>query len=220
MAVNPKVLLETMCKTATPRKERSLRLIYSICEEQHQRGSKDFSIVTIGRLSHEREGPSAASIRNKPGEDYRALLKAFAEDVGGQSRRMAESRQDAVDDVLEGVADPVLRIRIQLLLAENKSLRTQMLGLRHLANNTACIRIEQGGAFSFATPDEPTHAPAQVGPELDVLERRALLAAIAPRTLEHWGWSKDVMGRILSEGGQVVFQAGFVSAIEKILAVE
>lgn len=216
MSIDPKALLEEMCKNANPRKERSLRLIYAICEEQHQRGSKDYSVVTIGRLSNERDGPSAAAIRNKTGEEYRALMKVFADNVGGHSRKVVQTKQDEVDEILEGIMDPVLRTRLNLLLAEVKSMRAQLLATRHLASQTACIRIEQPRA-SGNDPTQPELMPKEA-PVLDALEKRALQAAISERTLAHWGWTRDQTGRVLSDTGQVVFQAGFISGIEKVLA--
>lgn len=217
MPLDPKALLEEMCKNANPRKERSLRLIYGICEEQHQRGSKDFSVVTIGHLSNQRGGPSAGAIRNKTGEEYRALMKIFADNVGGHSRKVVQAKQDEVDEILEGIMDPVLRTRLNLLLAEVKAMRAQLLATRHLANQTACIRIEQpkvAGSEPTLSELVPKDAPV-----LDALEKRAFQAAISERTLAHWGWRRDEAGRILSDTGQVIFQAGFISGIEKVLAI-
>jgi hypothetical protein len=59
---SPKALLEALCADANPRKMRSLRLIYAICEEQRDRGSKDYSIATVGRLSAERGGARSRRI--------------------------------------------------------------------------------------------------------------------------------------------------------------
>ena len=67
---------------ADPRKARSLRLIHAVCVEQQDRGSNDYSIATIGRLSADRGGPAAGAIRNKTGEAYRALINTFAGSVG------------------------------------------------------------------------------------------------------------------------------------------
>ena len=53
------VLLEALCAGAGPRKASSLRLIHAICVEQRDRGSADYSIATIGRLSAARGGPAA-----------------------------------------------------------------------------------------------------------------------------------------------------------------
>ena len=208
MRNTPKELIEQLCLSASPRKAQSLRLILAICEEQTQRGSSDFSVATIGRLSAERGGPSAAAIRNKPGEDYRALIKAYASSVNGQDRKKRTPAPSEADALLEGVTDPVLKVRIKLLLAEMESLRAQLLAARHLANQTAVLELG---------PDNgERETPAQVdGLFLSLQEVSALEAAISPTTLEHWGWTVDAAGRVLSEAGQVIFRAGFATAIRK-----
>lgn len=207
-------LLDNMCRIASPRKEKTLRLIYQICEEQNERGSRDFSVTTIGHLSAERNGPSAAAIRNKTGEDYRALMKAFAESVGGKSRKGGEPRPDKTDEILEGIVDPVLRTRIGLMLAEIESLRAQLLATRHLANTTSTIRLESISAPPATAKESSTSQPD----DLSAMELRALQSAISDRTLTHWGWSADAEGRVLNDTGQVVFQAGFLAAIRKVIA--
>jgi len=99
---SPKALMQALCAHADPRKTRSLRLIYAICEEQRDRGSKDYSVATIGRLSAERGGPAAGAIRNKTGEPYRAVIKAFADSVGSKSRRTVEVRSGPAGLILHG----------------------------------------------------------------------------------------------------------------------
>jgi hypothetical protein len=215
MAGDPKQLLVDLCAQASPRKVRSLQLIFALCDEQHERGSRDYSVVTIGRLSADRGGPTAAAIRNKTGEAYRALMKAYADSVGGRSRKVAAAPQrDEADLVLEGITDPVVRTRVNLLLAELRSLRAQLLGVRHLANQNATIVMGRvaPGARADQTPERVAD-----GPGLNLLEQRALQAAVSQRTLAHWGWTKDDAGRIVSDSGQVVFAAGFLSAVAKVL---
>jgi hypothetical protein len=110
-----KALLEALCADADPRKERSLRLIYAICEEQLDRGSEDYSVATIGRLSAERGGPAAGAIRHKTGAAYRAVIKAFADSVGGKTRKTVDDATSTPADlILHGVTDPVLRTRVGL----------------------------------------------------------------------------------------------------------
>lgn len=217
MATDPKLLLEEMCKNVNPRKERSLRLIFAICEEQHERGSRDFSVATVGRLSGDRGGPGAAAIRNKTGEEYRAVMKAFAGSVGGRSRKVAARVESKADEVLEGITDPVIRTRVNLLLAEVESLRGQLLAARHLANQNACI-VLGGSSPTAGNDDRSPEVVTNVGIDLTVLERRALEGAISDKTMKHWGWAKDDAGRVLSESRQVIFGAGFVGAIAKVLA--
>ena len=205
----PKALLEALCAHADPRKMRSLRLIYAICEEQRDRGSKDYSVATIGRLSVERGGPAAGAIRNKTGEAYRAVIKAFAESVGGKSRKTVDAKSPA-DLILHGVTDPVLRARIGLPVAELKSTRAQLLATRHLANQSAVLDL----AHELSDERLNSAAPAS---RLSPLEVRALESAISEATLTHWGWRVDAGGRIVTDTGQTVFAAGFVTAISKVL---
>ena len=42
--------------------------------------------------------------------------------------------------------------------------------------------------------------------------------AISQEKMRHWGWQADDNGRIISDTGQTVFDAGFVTAIRKVLA--
>ena len=205
-----KALLEALCARADPRKIRSLRLIYAICEEQVDRGSKDYSVATIGRLSAERGGPATGAIRNKTGESYRAVIKAFADSVGGKTRKTADVTSTPVDLILHGVTDPVLRARIGLLLADLKSTRAQLLAVRHLANQNAVLDLEHG------LSDGGVNCAASAS-RLSPLEMRALENAISEATLTHWGWRTDAAGRIVTDTGQTVFAAGFVTAIGKVL---
>lgn len=199
--------LETLCTDADPRKARSLRLIHAICLEQHERGSNDFSVATIGRLSAERGGPAAGAIRNKTGEAYRALISAFARSVSAKSSNVRATDHDHIDLILEGVTDPLLRTRLGLLLAELKATRAQLLAARHLANQTATLDL------ASASLDQPPPA----SPNFSALEIRALQNAISEATLAHWGWRADASGRIVSDTGSTVFAAGFVTAITKML---
>jgi hypothetical protein len=207
---SPKALLEALCANADPRKMRSLRLIYAICEEQRDRGSKDYSVATIGRLSAERGGPATGAIRNKTGESYRAIVKAFADSMGGKSRKTIDNKSAPTDLILDGVTDPVLRVRIGLLIAELKSTRAQLLAARHLANRDAVLDLAH--AFSDERPHSAA-APSHLSP----LEVRALESVISKATLTHWGWCLDTSGRIVTDTGQTVFSAGFVTAISKVL---
>lgn len=211
-SIDPKTLLEQLCQNAHPRKVASLRLIYGLCEEQHERGSRDFSIATIGRLSQTNGGPSAAAIRNKTGDGYKALMKAFAEHVGGQTKKNVDKRLSATDELLEGVTDPVLRARIGILVAELESARVQLMGLRHLANKTTVLKLDN----QENTLGSDTDANAGTF-SLSDQERLALQRAIAPATLEHWGWISESSGRIRTESGQVVYPAGYMTAIRKVL---
>lgn len=211
-------LLEQLCKDADPRKDKSLRLIYSICEEQKKRGSRDYSVATIGRLSLEAEGPSAASIRNKTGECYRALIKAYAIGSGGKTRKSAEPHLTDTNLILEGVVDPVLRTRLGLLLAELEATRAQLSAARHLASQNSIVNL--ANYPQIANNEVCSNADIDALPPVPMftdMEVRALKMAISEKTFEHWGWHADGVGRVLNETDQQVFGAGFVTGIQKVL---
>jgi len=208
--ITPTDLLEELCRNAHPRKQQSLKLIYRLCGEQHDRGSSDFSIATIGRLSEAAGGPSAAAIRNKTGDDYKALIKTFAEYVGGRARKVSERKSSVLDDILEGVSDPVLRTRVGILLAELESARGQLTTLRHLASQNVVLHLDN--------LDNSAHCdPAPPAIDLSMQERNALERAVAPSTLKHWGWIAESNGRVKTDSGQVVYSAGYLTAIQKVL---
>lgn len=210
---DPKQLLDELCKGAHPRTATSLRLIYEICQEQDERGSADYSVATIGKLANAKGGPSVPAIRNKTGERYRALIAAYADHIGGRKRKGAAPKASAADELLEGVTDPVLRVRINLLIADLQATRAQLLATRHLASKNAVLVLDDsqpGAVAATPLPPVPTDISAQ--------ERKSLAAAISPKTLDHWGWRIDKNGRVLTDQGQVVFGVGFATAIERLIA--
>jgi hypothetical protein len=206
---DPKEFLEELCRNTHPRTAASLRLVYEICEEQEARGSVDYSVATIGKLSVLKGGPSAPAMRNKTGEKYRALISTYAEHVGGRKKKGSMPKPSAADELLEGVSDPVLRTRINLLVADLASTRAQLLAARHIAAQKAVLVL--GDA------QQESAAPSGGTSELTSQERKALAMAISEKTLDHWGWTIEKSGRVLTDRGQVVFIAGFASAIRKIL---
>ena len=161
-------------------------------------------------MSAERGGPSAPAIPNKSGEKYRALVAACAEHAGGRKKKVSAAKASGAEELLEGISDPVLRTRINLLVADLESTRAQLLAARHIAAQKPVLVLG----------DTPQEAPSVVGNgvELNAQEKNALTTAISDKTMSHWAWKIDKIGRVLTDSGQVVFPAGFASAIRKILA--
>jgi hypothetical protein len=101
----------------------------------------------------------------------------------------------------------VLVVRIKLLLAEVTSLRAQLLATRKLANQTAVLDLSGPPGQEQAKPPK--------GLKLTYQEVTALEAAISSATQSDWGWTIDDTGRVTTDAGQIVFRAGFASAIRK-----
>ena len=95
-------------------------------------------------------------------------------------------------------------------VADLESTRTQLLAARHIAAQKAVLVLSD-------TPQEASFVVGN-GMELTAQEKKALATAISDKTMDHWAWKIDKIGRVLTDSGQVVFPAGFASAIRKILA--
>lgn len=204
---DPAELLKQLSANADPRKVKSLKIIHEVCEEQRRRGSFDFSLAAIGRLSSEKGGPAAGAIRNTTGEAYRALIKAHLDAAGGKKPKGKPHKAD--ENPFEGITDPVLRARIGILLAENESLRGQLQAARHLANTQSVVGLPNSQSNVTPTPQQFSEQ-----------ELRAIEHAISNSNLEAQGWVKDTNGRINDEFGRNVFKAGFSNAIQKILGLK
>ncbi|WP_371865985.1 gamma-mobile-trio protein GmtX [Duganella qianjiadongensis] len=173
-------------------------------------GRRRFCVDLLGILSEAAGGPAAAAVRDKTGDDYKALIKTFAGAVDGKSRKASKRKRSVLYDILEGVSDPVLRTRIGILLAELESARGQITALRHLASQHAVVYLDG--------PDTATCSDVLTPPfDLAQQERNVLERAIAPATLMHWGWVAEPNGWLKTDTGQVVYPAGYITAIQKVL---
>lgn len=198
--MKPDELLEKLKETATPRAGKTLDTIYEICREQEKRGLTDFSVATIARLGHKRGVPKAQSLRNKPGERYRALLRCFEAQHRSHEPKKEDKRED---DWIEEIQNPKLRLlaRIQAseLAAANKK-------LRDFAPPGTRIDVRDYQNQSF---DEER--------ALNNLERRALEYLVSDEFLGKWSFSISEYGEIVDNTGTVVLRAATVDAVKKAL---
>lgn len=210
--MHPDDLLEQIKANATTRKRKNLDLIHAVCREQYERGSKDFSVATISRIAQERGGPATSTIHNKTGDDFKGLIKAWANHTGGVTRKVRKTTNNPVWDVLDRIPDPAVRSVMGAVLAENKKLRGEV----NLLKQSTRIEIDyrdQSGESGAARTGE--YLPADVG--LTESEKEALRHAISEKLLKDEGWKEDKHGRILTDKGSPIFKIGFATAIRKIL---
>jgi len=208
--MHPDDLLDQLKKTASPRKQQTLELIYDVCREQYERGSKDFSVATIARIAADRGGPSKGAIHNKTGDDYKGLIKAWAEHTGGVTRKVRQVSENPYAELINKIENPALRSMMAGILAENRQMRREITLLKAEGNRVIDMRPSR---------DAPREAvqilPASTG--LYPTEIEALRHAVSDRLLNEEGWTCDAEGRVFNEVGRPVFKAGYVSAIRKII---
>lgn len=209
--MHPDELLEQLKKTANARKQRNLDIIHDVCREQYERGSKDFSVATIARIAEGRGGPVKGSIHNKTGDDFKGLIKAWAEHTGGVTRKVRQASPNPYKALIEKIENPALRSMMSGILAENRKLRREsallksetyrVLDMRPQVNNVPVTPIEILPASTSLLPSE-----------IDALRQ-----AVSAKFLADEGWICDEDGRILNDRGRTIFRAGYATAIRKII---
>lgn len=209
--MHPDDLLEQLKKMANVRKQRNLDIIHAVCREQYERGSKDFSVATIARIAEERGGPVKGSIHNKTGDDFKGLIKAWAEHTGGVTRKVRKVSPNPYEALIEKIENPALRSMMSGILAENRKLRRENALLKSQTYRVLDMRPQVSNA-----PISPIEIlPASTG--LLPSELDALRQAISAKLLADEGWTCDEDGRILSDLGRTIFKAGYATAIRKII---
>jgi len=212
--MNPHELLEELLKLANARKRQSLQIIHDICREQHERGSRDFSIACIGRLSEKRGGPKTQPIRNKSGEEFRALINAWATFTGGASRKVAKPKENFLSEVLRQIPDAAVRAVMGNALAENTKLKGQLNALKSQTNIVIDQRLTIPSTTYQSTASDEIF---EVHNGLTEIEVAALQHAISGDFLADQGWIAEPNGRVKNASGRSLYKAGYVTAIQKIL---
>jgi hypothetical protein len=214
--MHPDELLEQLKANAAPRKAKNLDILHAVCREQHERGSPDFSVATISRLSEERGGPVKSTIHNKTGDDFKGLIKAWADHTGGLTRKVRKISDNPIYAVLDKIPDPAVRAVMGAVLAENKKLRGEV---NLLKANTEVVIDQSTKQSNYSSPSEFIQVlPATTG-LLTESENGALQHAISDKLMQDEGWSQDEYGRIINDKKRVIFKVGYVTAIRKIIGL-
>ena len=214
--MHPDDVLAELLKSAGTRRRKSLETIHAVCREQFERGAKDFSIATIARLSVARGGPADGSIRNKAGDDFKAVISVWAKHTGGSTRKLPKVSEDPLMALIQKVEAPEVRSILAGVLAENRKLRREVNLLKHAASQTNYIDLRKDAEAPTSTATELIPAPTGLADS----ELAALRHAVSSEKLAEEGWSIDERGYIVNENGRPIFKVGFVPAIKKLVAAE
>ena len=211
--MHPDDLLDQLKKTATPRKQKTLDLIHEVCREQYERGSKDFSVATIARIAADRGGPSKGAIHNATGDDYKGLIKAWADHTGGVTRKVRQVSENPYNALIDKIENPALRSMMNGILAENRQMRREITLLKAEGNRVIDMRPQS------VEPREVVQIlPASHG--LYATEIEALRHAVSDRLLKDEGWTTDAEGRVFNDTKRAIYKPGYVTAIRKIIGVD
>ena len=205
--VDPKEVLASLKENSGKRTSKSLDLLYSVLEKQSKQSTKDFSIVTIGKLSEQAGGPSTQTIRNKTGLHYQTLISAWADwsNVTMKKPLMHKSRQAETNDmdILKNITEPVLRALVGTILAERNKYRNQLNTLKQHANVTIDTRKHSQNEGSTIN--------------LNQMEFSALQEAVSDDFFNRMNWLFTPAGQVKSQEGIEIYKHGYVNAIKKVV---
>lgn len=112
---------------------------------------------------------------------------------------------------MASISDPTTKALVGMLMAENKKLKRENSLLKEQTTFTVDMRpMDDTSRNKDAVLIEPSHS------NLTETELDALSNAISNEFMSHQGWTTDNYGRV-KEGGFQVYEAGYVTAIQKIL---
>lgn len=208
--VNPSIILEELCSTATTRTEVALRTLNQVLDKQSQIIPLDFSIATVGRLSGEQGGPSTQTIRNRTGKHFQQLIEAWAAYAGTTTKKPLSVRQKQLlnsndQHVLDSIDDPVIRAVVGSLIAERNKYRDQLNVLK--ANADIVIDRTRSSSSNISLGRL----------ELTPMEIEALKAAISDEFMNRQHWIVTPTGQVKDEEGKEMYKRGYVNVLNKIL---
>lgn len=200
-----------LASTKNKRKLRNIDILWSVLRRQKERGSNDYSITTIGKMSSEKGGIKAQSILNASGKDYKRLIRTFAEEVNGNIKRVKGEKTSESTVMLDSIEDLTLRSRLQFILAENKSLKNQNQILSNSLKK-ASFKIDDHAPETVETSKKIT-----TNYELSPLEIKSIEDFISPENLVSEGLQLDEYGALIKDNGRRIAGIGFVSGLRKII---
>lgn len=209
--MHPDELFSKLYENASTRKKKTLELINNACKKQSESDIKDFSIGTIARLIADDGGLSEQALRNKNGEDYRALISQWAEYSKATTKKPKKEKIPTLNDnILASISEPTTKALVGMLISENKKLKRENSLLKEQTTFTIDMRPKKDiSANKDVVIVEPSYSLTET--EIDALKN-----AISNEFMNRQGWINDNYGRV-KENGIQVYKAGYVTAIQKIL---
>ncbi|MGX1201148.1 gamma-mobile-trio protein GmtX [Marinobacter sp. MBR-105] len=219
MEIDIDVILEDLKEGKTAKTQQSLDKLNETLSDYYDRGERDFSITTIGRLSAEYGGVGYESIRATANKHYRDLIEAWAAkaktttkkplSIQSRSRRVPQDNQ-----LLERIPDPALRVLFGQIIAERNRYRTQL----NILKNQAEVVIDKRPVRQLEASAEPS---VELLPSLKGIvsdnEIKALRFAASDECIERQGWLVTQAGQVKNDLGVEVFPRGFMTGLRKIV---
>lgn len=193
--MKPEDLYAKLREYASTRTLKSLEAIYITCVEQRSRKSTDFSYAMIARVGAVYGAPAYQTIRNKAGDQYRALIDAFADEAPTKAQPVS-GPYVWIETLPDGS-----KLLARMLLAE---LKAEQRKLRELIPPNRVYEIDSRTAPSTSF-------------KLSTTERQALEYLKSDGFLLDHNLKKGPRNDVLGPNDETLFKPGTISALEKAL---
>ena len=209
--LNPLNILNDLKREATSRRSKSLDILNSVLEKQSKSNTKDFSIVTVGKLSEKEGGPSTQTIRNKTGSHYQQLISAWAAYSGTTTKKPLSLKQKKVIegndyDVVAQISDPVVKAIVGSIIADKNRYRDQLNTLKKF--NSVVIDNRK---------NDKTVQQELEGLKLTGMELTAIQEAISDDFFSQQEWTKTAAGQVKNRFNMEIYKHGYVNALQKVI---
>lgn len=217
---SPDEVLENLkAQAGNARSRNNLDILHAVCQEQKERGSHDFTLPTIGRLSEKAGGPKYTTIRTQGEQAHRfqTLIAAWASWSGGITKKTAKCSDAGKNSIVEQLRRYNIDAALVALIGRMEADYRKAVNALNLLKSKEEIIIDR----RKNAPQARQVAPMEVLPPvaLSDQEREALKAVLSDTFLQNEGWTIDNAGRIKNQKGRTLFKAGFVPALRKMIEV-
>ena len=199
-------ILDELLRNSSATVAIKIKALNEICQEQVDRGSRDFSIATIGRIAESRGLLKTQSIRNDSGHKYRDIIDAWAKFF------TKTGVKENTPDWVESIPDHQVRWMVRDMATELTKLRGEINLLKSIDRH---IYINQVADKEH----DPHRTENSIIDLLGEPDFEALQKGISESNLSSLGLYKGTLGEIKNATGVNVMPHGFIRAIEKIISL-
>ena len=183
----------------------TLERIHGVCKDYADRGGVSFTVANIARLGSDKNIPKETSLRHASAAPYRALIKAWSEQTKGAPKKVKVRGQY---DWVERIQEHDIVFLVKDLINENLSLKKELKDCKDFK-----AMFGHDGILDLSKPSQHTL-------KLIPLEWKALHDTLNEDRFKKRGLHRDKQGRVLDENNKELLPAGFLTALEKIVALD
>lgn len=191
--------------------------LWAVLETMRKRGRRVFTIANVAKVCESDGILRPSTIYNAGGADYRALIQAYANDIGASTSYSPAKAGSPIDEAINSIKDLEIRTKLRALIAENRNQRAE---IDRMKEAMKYYRPFAKGGELFDV--EPT-AEVRDGRERFAAPRRQHVDVvpiekfISSDWLDDNNWIVDEHGAIRTRDGVRLTPIGLVTALKQAI---